>query len=63
MNAHFYFDIDQGEGIQKNNEAKNDKRKIHVGFSNYSKFRFWSILLGHFIKHKPLISEEWVHIE
>ena len=22
--------------------------------------KFWSVLLGHFIKHKPLISEEWL---
>ena len=29
-------------------------------FQKYEKFL--SILLGHFIKHKPLISEEWVHI-
>ena len=26
-------------------------------FQKYGKFR--SVLLGHFIKHKPLISEEW----
>ena len=26
-------------------------------FQKYGKF--WSSLLGHFIKHKPLISEEW----
>ena len=27
-------------------------------FQKYSKF--WSILPGHFIKHKPLISDEWI---
>ena len=25
--------------------------------------KFWSISLGHFIKHKPLISEEWTNEE
>ena len=29
-------------------------------FQNYE--IFWSLLLDHYIKHKPLISEEWVHI-
>ena len=24
-------------------------------------WKFWSVLLEHFIKHKPLISEEWLH--
>ena len=38
---------------------KNDKKYITwvFLFQNYSKF--WSIPLGHFIKHKPLNSEEW----
>ena len=31
-----------------------------VLFQKYEKIL--SILLGHFIKHKPLISKEWVHI-
>ena len=34
-------------------------RESHFGFSYIKKYgKFWSISLGHFIKHKPLISEE-----
>ena len=36
---------------------KNEKSTWVFIFQKYGKF--WSILLGHFIKHKPLISEEW----
>ena len=40
----------------KNEVAQNEKRKNLRGFS-YSK-NMASVSLGHFIKHKPLISEE-----
>ena len=33
--------------------------KIHLVFIFLNYGKFWSISLGHFIKHKPLISEEW----
>ena len=36
---------------------KNEKTACVFIFQKYGKF--WSILLEHFIKHKPLISEEW----
>ena len=39
---------------------KNEKKNMRVFvFQKYGKF--WSILLGHFIKHKLLISEEWTN--
>ena len=33
-----------------------------MGFHLYKYCKFWSVSLGHFIKHKRLISEECVHI-
>ena len=36
------------------------KKKITWVFIFQIYGKFWSNLLGHFIKHKPLISEEWV---
>ena len=45
---------------EKNKVAWNEKWKKQLGFFIYIKYgKFWSILQGHFIKHKPLISEEW----
>ena len=40
---------------------KNGKKKLWV-FIDMKYGKFWSILPGHFIKHKPLISEEWSSI-
>ena len=37
---------------------KNEKNTWVFIFQKYGKF--WSVLLEHFIKHKPLISEEWL---
>ena len=39
---------------------KNAKTRWVFVSQKYGKF--WSVLLGHFIKHKPPISEEWLHI-
>ena len=36
---------------------KNKKTTWVFVFQKYGKF--WSVSLGHFIKHNPLISEEW----
>ena len=33
--------------------------KNYLGFLIPKICKFWSVSLGHFIKHKPLISEEW----
>ena len=50
-----YVDIDQG--IHKGKKVARDKKSTWVFvFQKYGKFR--SVSLGHFIKHKPLISEE-----
>ena len=38
---------------------KNEKNWVFV-FQKYGKF--WSVSLGHFIKHKPLISNEWSYM-
>ena len=59
MNALVYVDIDQGIHEGKSKVARNEKRKKLRWFS-YSKnmANFEVFLLGHFIKHKPLISEE-----
>ena len=44
---------------EKNKVARNEKRKEQYWVFVCIKYgKFWSILLGHFIKHKPLISEE-----
>ena len=48
--------IDQGIHYRKNNVAQNEKQKELVVIHKYGKF--WSASLGHFIKHKPLFSEE-----
>ena len=43
----------------KLHEMKNEKKYTGFRLFVYQKCgKFWSILLGHFIKHKPLISEE-----
>ena len=48
-------------GKIKKYEMKNEK-KIHTWVFVFQKYgQFWSILLGHFIKHKPLFSEECQH--
>ena len=39
---------------------KNEKNAWVFVFQKYGKF--WSILLGHFIKHRHLISGEWLRI-
>ena len=48
---------------EKYKVARNEKQTKKLGtwifvFQKYSKFCSFSI--GHYIKHKPLISEEWV---
>ena len=60
MNALVYIDIDQGIHYGKNKVARNEKRKKQLWVFKYIKYaKFWSVSLEHFIKHKPLISEEW----
>ena len=49
MNALVYVDI--GQGIHQGKIKQHEMNKKNYGKS-------WSILLGHFIKQKPLISEE-----
>ena len=46
----------------KNKVAQNEKWKKTLGFVFQKYGKFWSILLGHFIKHKPLISEEYEYL-
>ena len=44
---------------RKNKVAWNEKWKKQLWVFVYIKYdKFWSISLGHFIKHEPLISEE-----
>ena len=55
MNDLVYVDIDQGIPL-----AWNENWKKQLWVFVYIKYgKFWFILLGHFIKHKPLIFEEW----
>ena len=43
------------------NKQKWKMKKKTLGFRILQKYgKFWRILLGHFIKHKPPISEEWL---
>ena len=43
----------------KNKVAQNEKEKKTTWVFVFQKYgKFWSILLGHFIKHKLLISEK-----
>ena len=46
-----------GQNI-KWHEMENEKKTMWV-FLHIKYVKFWSISPGHFIKHKPLISEEW----
>ena len=55
MNVLVYVDIDPRAFIREKNKVERNEKWFLV-FQNYGKF--WSVLLGHFIKHKPLISEE-----
>ena len=42
-------------------EMKNEKNYITTWVFLYIKYsKFWSVLLEHFVEHKPLFSEEWV---
>ena len=45
---------------EKNKLVSEMKKKMTRGFifQKYAKY-WWSVSLGHFIKHKPLISVEW----
>ena len=46
----------------KNKVARNGKCNFGFSYTYNIKYgKFWSVLLGHFIKHKPLISEVWQH--
>ena len=48
-----------GYPYYKSKVARNEKRKKTVCVFLFQKYgKVWSILLGHFIKHKALISEE-----
>ena len=39
------------------------KMKKTMGVFVFQKYgKFWSVLLGYFIKHKPLISEAWTNL-
>ena len=45
---------------EKNKVARNEKWKKQLWGFLYIKYsKFWSVLLEHFVEHKPLISEEW----
>ena len=60
-NAHVYVNIDQGIHWGKNKVAQNKKRKKTSWVFVFQKYgKFWSVSLGHFIQHKPLISEECI---
>ena len=43
--------------LGKNIKLHEMKNKIYIKYG-----KFWSISLGHFIKHKPLISEDRVRL-
>ena len=55
--------MDQGPG-KKSKVARNAKReKNNLGFLIFQKFgQVWNISLDNFIKHNPLISDEWTCI-
>ena len=45
-----------GHSLEEKIKYHEMEKKLNV-FQKYGKY--WSISLSHFIKHKPLISEEW----
>ena len=50
-------------GEKKWTSTKWKTEKATLGFCIYEIWQIWSISPGHFIKHKPLISEECIYVQ